>query len=80
MKRGTQQYRYEDLLFIVIVIVICFIRNVVYLTYELACKGFVVVSGGGPGAMEAANLGLPLSYLSFQHVVEYCSGAYMYNR
>jgi hypothetical protein len=37
-------------------------RSVVYLGYHLARNGFIVMTGGGPGAMEAANLGAYLSH------------------
>jgi predicted Rossmann-fold nucleotide-binding protein len=32
-------------------------RNIVHLARLLARSGFLVMTGGGPGAMEAANLG-----------------------
>jgi SLOG cluster4 family len=35
--------------------------NVARLTWQLARKGFSIVSGGGPGVMEAANLGCYLA-------------------
>ena len=34
-----------------------FFTEVALLCRDLASKGFVVATGGGPGAMEAANLG-----------------------
>jgi hypothetical protein len=39
-------------------------RQTVQLGYELARNGYIVVTGGGPGEMEAANLG---AYLSSQN-------------
>lgn len=36
-------------------------RRVVHIGWQLARAGFVVATGGGPGAMEAANLGAYLS-------------------
>src|SRR5271170_1200246 len=36
-------------------------RTVAHLTWQLGKKGFSIVSGGGPGVMEAANLGAYLS-------------------
>jgi predicted Rossmann-fold nucleotide-binding protein len=44
--------------------------DVVRLGYQLARKGFVVATGGGPGAMEAANLGAYLYELSEEQVSE----------
>ncbi|HYO78352.1 MAG TPA: hypothetical protein VE010_17975 [Thermoanaerobaculia bacterium] len=37
-------------------------RNVVYLARELANRNFTMLSGGGPGAMEATHLGALLRY------------------
>mmetsp|Transcript_20875 Transcript_20875/g.25277 ORF Transcript_20875/g.25277 Transcript_20875/m.25277 type:complete len:447 (+) Transcript_20875:342-1682(+) len=45
-------------------------RDVVMLGYKLARNGFVVATGGGPGAMEASNLGAYLFEKSEQEVEE----------
>ena len=40
-------------------------RQVAHLGYEFAKAGYFVVTGGGPGAMEAGNLGAYMSPYTF---------------
>ena len=55
-------YNYLCLYFLLLLVFpLTLFRQVVSLTYALVQQGFMVVSGGGPGAMEAANLGVLLS-------------------
>jgi len=45
-----------------------FFRKVVYLTRRLTTEGYFVASGGGPGMMEAANLGAYLADVDIKEV------------
>ena len=47
-----------------------FYRKVVYVARDLTEEGFFIASGGGPGTMEAANLGAWLAGVSDQEVEE----------
>lgn len=45
-------------------------RKVAYMTWELTRRGYLVASGGGPGIMEAANLGAYLAHYANPKVVD----------
>lgn len=45
-------------------------RKVAYLTWELTRRGYFIASGGGPGIMEAANLGAYLSNYANPKIID----------
>jgi hypothetical protein len=45
-------------------------ESIVRLCWELARRGFIVATGGGPGAMEAGNMGAYLANKTEEEVTE----------